>query len=97
MSHVEYMRWISEAARAQKGDYKEQYGGAHMKYSRDETNVHFRKMVNMVPWDIMRFVKFQIPFCNTDVAYLYVNYSYFFLALFLFYVGQWKLNDCKGK
>ncbi|XP_021932903.1 DNA-dependent protein kinase catalytic subunit-like isoform X3 [Zootermopsis nevadensis] len=54
MSHVEYMRWISEAARAQKGDYKEQYGGAHMKYSRDETNVHFRKMVNMVPWDIMR-------------------------------------------
>jgi hypothetical protein len=41
-----------------------------MKYSPDETSAHFKKTVNMVPWDIMRFVRFQIPLCCTDVACL---------------------------
>jgi hypothetical protein len=71
MSRDEYTTWISKATRAHKYDFKEMYGGAYNTYSPDETNAHFRKIVNMVPWDIMRFVRFQIPFCYVDVAYLY--------------------------
>jgi hypothetical protein len=56
MSCDEYDKWISKATRVQNCDNKEKYGRAYMKYSPDETNAHFRKTVNMVPWDIMRFV-----------------------------------------
>jgi hypothetical protein len=36
------------------------YGEAYMKYSPEETSAQFRKIVNMVPWDILRYVRFQV-------------------------------------
>jgi hypothetical protein len=36
------------------------YGEAYMKYSPEETSVQFRKIVNMVPWDILRYVTFLV-------------------------------------
>jgi hypothetical protein len=35
------------------------YGEAHMKYSPEETTAQFRKIVNMVPWDILRYARLQ--------------------------------------
>jgi len=46
---------------ARKRDCKDVvYGEAHLKYSPEETIAHFRNMVNMVPWDILRYVRFQL-------------------------------------
>jgi len=36
------------------------YGEAYMKYSPEETIAQFRKIVNMVPWDILRYVRCQL-------------------------------------
>jgi len=36
------------------------YGEAYMKYSPEETSAQFRKIVNMVPWDILRYVTFLV-------------------------------------
>jgi len=41
------------------------YGEAYMKYSPEETSAEFRKIVNMVPWDILRYVTFLVcEFCQ---------------------------------
>jgi len=45
---------------ARKRDCKDVYGEAHLKYSPEETIAQFRNMVNMVPWDILRYVRFQL-------------------------------------
>jgi hypothetical protein len=54
----EYDKWIYMPSKTDKPDVK--YGEAHMKYSPDETIAHFRKIVNKVPWDILRYARLQL-------------------------------------
>jgi hypothetical protein len=57
-AYKEYINWIHmPASKTDKTDVV--YGEAHMKYSPDETIAHFRKIVNMVPWDILRYARMQ--------------------------------------
>jgi len=56
-AHDEYDNWICiPTSRRSPKDVA--YGEAYMKYSPVETSVQFRKFVNMVPWDILRYVRF---------------------------------------
>jgi hypothetical protein len=57
-AYDEYHKWIRmPASKTDKTDTTDVYGEAHMKYSPDETIAHFRKIVNMVPWDILRYAR----------------------------------------
>jgi hypothetical protein len=56
---MEYIKWICEPT-SKKHPKGVAYGEAHVEYSPERTSAQFRELVNMVPWDILRYVRFKL-------------------------------------